>query len=99
MCNGEDTIFQEAKVIARIDDGKIMGIEVVDGGSGYVNPQVLIKSTDKTGTGGKAKITAMGDNSSIKYIEVIDGGVGYKNIPNIEIKSSVKNNSCYLCEK
>lgn len=99
QCNGDENIYQPAKVVARIDKGQIVGIKVIDGGSGYVNPSVQIISNDKTGTGAIAKITAMGDNNSIKYIEIIDSGIGYIEIPNVNIVNSVENNSCYLCEK
>ncbi len=95
--NNVNKKYRKCELKSIIEDGKIKKIDILDGGSGYHNPKIYIKSNDRSGIGCKLNVTAIDGNGSIKYIEVVDGGSGYINMPNINIIE--KNNGCYLCVK
>ncbi len=98
-CNAQE--IQETKqcrAIARIEDGKLVKINIIECGSGYKNPIIEIIANDN-GSGAEAKITSIGEGGSIKFIEVINEGRGYEVAPTVIIKNVGNNNRCYLCKK
>lgn len=99
-CNNDiKNNFRRCKVKVVLKQGKVDKIDVLDCGSGYINPDIEILANDSYGTGAKAKLEVNEQDGSIKFIEILDGGVGYKEIPTVNIKNSVETNKCYLCTK
>lgn len=101
QCNDDGLmqIYKPAKVCAKIQHGRVISIEIIDGGKGYKNPQVSIIAKDNYGEGAKAEIRAIDENGTIKYIEVTEKGHHYLETPQVKILDIEKNNRCYLCRR
>ena len=65
---------------AIVENGKIVGVSVKTGGSGYVNPIVFVE--------GNAKLKAIIDQGRITGIEVVNSGFGYTTPPVVKIAES-----------
>jgi len=88
-----------AKAIARIKNGSIYEIDIVDHGHGYF-PDKPPKVTISSGNGhGATAESIVDDNGFLKIINVIKPGYNYTETPDIIIDSPYMNSSCFLCCK
>lgn len=101
QCNedGMMPMLKPAKVCAKIRDGKVISIGIINGGKGYKNPQISIIANDDYGEGAIAEVRAIDENGSIKYIEVTKSGHRYVRVPHVKILDIKKGDKCYLCSK
>jgi CubicO group peptidase (beta-lactamase class C family) len=68
-----------AMASAVISDGHVIGIEVLDPGSGYAEvPQMIISGGRRAGVGRDATATAHIANHKVSFVTVDDGGEGYE---------------------
>ncbi|MCI0468270.1 MAG: serine hydrolase [Beijerinckiaceae bacterium] len=66
----------KAEVI--VANGKVAGVKILEGGSGYTKaPQVVISGGRRNGIGRDAKGIAYIANGSVSFIRIIDAGSGY----------------------
>lgn len=80
--------------VARVKNGEVDEIIVVDGGRGYEDaPEVVLKGNG--GSGCKA-VAFIDDAGVVKVIEVLSGGAGYKSTPDVVFKTSEETDSCQL---
>lgn len=85
-----------ASAIAEIQNGSIISINVINGGTNMSNDVNIISQEDGTNKGAVAKAIT-DDNGTIKYVEIINGGEGFVSTPKIEFTQMRK--LCYLCSK
>ena len=62
----------------------IIGIQVVEGGKGYVSPKAIVTNGDGTG----ARFNVVHDNGKILRVEVLDGGKGFTYDPVVSVYES-----------
>lgn len=86
----------KADAFTTINNGKISGVHIRQGGKYSAPPKVLIKSIDGKGNGARGK-AILNKNGSIIRIELDNKGKGYESPPEITFKPTKK--TCYLCSK
>jgi len=87
---------ETAEVMASISNGKIRGIQVINGGKGYKEaPKITIK-----GTGRDAVLKPhVNKEGEVYQVSVVNGGEGFNNTPDVFIDPPNLNSICYLCSK
>ena len=85
-----------AKAVAKIKNGFIDEIFILDSGLGYTEtPKINIEG----GNGIDAYAVAILDNGKIIRIDIKNRGKNYDSTPNINIEEPLNNNNCKLCCK
>jgi len=88
LTNSEDSGGSGATATAQIEDGKVVAVNVVNGGSGYTSaPKViLIQPPDVNGAFGTgAEVTASINNGQVVGFTVHEGGSGYTAPPDVYV--------------
>ena len=62
----------------------LIGVEVLEGGQGYISPKAIVTNGDGTG----ARFNVVHDNGKILRVEVLDGGKGFTYDPIISVYES-----------
>jgi hypothetical protein len=62
-------------------NGKIVSVEVISGGEGYLNPQVVISNAPSYG----ARFRVFFENGSVKSIDVLNQGSGFQYLPELKV--------------
>jgi hypothetical protein len=60
---------------------KIVSVEVISGGEGYLNPQVVISNAPSYG----ARFRVFFENGSVKSIDVLNEGSGFEYLPELKV--------------
>jgi hypothetical protein len=60
---------------------KIVSVEVISGGEGYLNPQIVVSNSPSYG----AKFRVFFENGSVKSVDVLNEGSGFEYLPELKV--------------
>lgn len=94
-CGNTNIMMETATGIAKVDNGKITGIQLLKNGSHYVNPPTITIE----GNGKGAKATAIVNDGRVVSVILENGGENYTSTPNVIFSKPDTKLYCKLCCK